>query len=668
MSQKFCAKCGNALNENEKFCAKCGTPAPADETEAAAPAETEAAPAPAVTEAAPAEPANESVFTAPVPPPVAEAAVAATPVSKANGAFAKHKGAIIGIACAAVAVIAVIVVILCLPSYQKIDAKELFYINFKGVNGNGTVIGYLNADTVAAEKDYDRYDKLKRAEEEEEELEDDDGYSKYFTSDKKELLKAYDKAKDKDAANDMKKALLKVKKEEYLLKVKFDKETGLSNGDTVKVTVEYDEDYLKENKIELSNTEFDLEVSGLVEGEKLDLFKNFNIKFEGRDGEGRAVYDTANKDLPFIDYDAPYSRDLKNNDSYEVTATIKTYQLKDVTPLDPDDSSKGFYFTYKDKMYIAEKNSETKSFTVSGLTELQEVDVFKDIKFNTRGGVPYLKISSVDKDDCEEIVKDNVSFSIVTENGDFLKAGDTFKVKASTYSLKREGYKPAGDVDEDGYAVKEFTVDSSFGFYISDKCTTGDVDLLENGFKTYIEKFQNQYTDRESVGAVKFDGKATAYAFTASGAYVVLPEGFAEGSPSASSAKNVLFRIYKVTATVDKDGAASSKDFFLAFKFKNAYLNAKGEGVVDGYASIIVNDTLEGLVAEFESNAEIGTPVKLADGQPAVGSSSSKPDDSSSESDSSSDESSDESSETGDDSSEDESSEDESSEESSEEE
>lgn len=662
MSQKFCANCGNALGENEKFCAKCGTPAPADAVpETAAPvAEPESAPAPVVeNEPAPVvENANDSAFTAPVPPPVTDQAVPASPAAAAGSAFAKHKGAIIGIAAAAVVLIAVIVVIMCLPSYQKIDAKDLFYIQFKGVNGNGTAVGYLNAEEVAVQADYKRYTKLQKAEEDEEELEDDDGYSKYFTSDKKELLKAYDKAKNKDAANDMKKALLKIKKEEYLLKIKFDKESGLSNGDSVKCTVEYDEDYLKENKIELTNTEFEIEVEGLVEGKKIDLFDGFNVKFEGRDGEGKATYDSKNKDLPFVDYDAPYSYNLKNGDSYEVTASIRTYSLEDVNYLDPDDKSKGFYFTYKDTMYVAEKESETKSFTVSGLTELKEVDVFKDIKFNTRGAAPYLTISSVDESDCDEIVADNVYYNIVVDNNGSLKVGDKFKVKASTYGLKNEGYKPAGEVDEDGYAVKEFTIDSSFGFYITDKSTTGDVNNMEETFKSYLEKVENQNKDRSSFGSVQFDGKATEFKFEPAGAYVILSEGFADGSLSSSDVKNILFRLYKVTATVDKDGATSTKEFFMTFRFKNAYINAKGEGVVDGYASYSASETEDGLKAFFEEDAETGAAVKIAEGPASSGSNNSKPDDSSEE-----DSSSDESSENSDDSSEDESSEDESSEE-----
>lgn len=647
MSQKFCANCGNALSENEKFCAKCGTPAPAD-----------ADPAPAADAASPIpETVNEPAFTAPVPPPAEVSPVPAEAAAKSgSGAFAKHKGAIIGCAVAAVAIIAVIVVLLCLPKYQKIDAKELFYISFNGINGNGTAVGYLNSEEVTMEKDYNRYRKLLKAAEEDEdsddEDEDSDGYSKYFSDDKKELLKAYDKAKDKNAAADMKKALLKIKKEEYLLKLKFDKETDLSNGDTVKCTVEYDEDYLKENKIELENTEFEVEVSGLIEGKKLDLFEGFEVKFEGQNEEGRAVFEATNKDKPFILYSNSSSNyKLSNGDSFEVEASVSYSRVEDGVYLDKEDPSKGMYFKYNGEMYIVDKLNETKSFTVSGLKELEEIDVFKDIKFNTKGGVPYLRITSVDKEGCEDAVKD-VYFTVETEKKYFQK-GDTFKVKASTYSLKRAGYKAAGEVDEDGYVYKEYTIDDSFGTYITTSSTSADVDKLSERFDEFVKKFENQNTNRSSIGSVKFDGKTESFTYEPYADFVILPEGFEDGSISDSDPKNILFRVYKVTATVKKDDESSTKSFLVAFRFQGAYINAKGEGQLDSsYASYSAAESEKALREDFFSKDSKYGEAKQLGKAASSGDDSSKTDD---------DSSSDESSETGDDSSEDESSEEESS-------
>lgn len=109
MSQpKFCAKCGNQLNENEKFCGKCGAP---------------------VEDSAAAVQFEQPSFAAAEPAVETEAAVPA--------AKDKKKVMLALIAVAAIAVlIVVIIIIVNVTKYQKIDAKDLFRIEFKGINGS----------------------------------------------------------------------------------------------------------------------------------------------------------------------------------------------------------------------------------------------------------------------------------------------------------------------------------------------------------------------------------------------------------------------------------------------------------------------------------------------------------------------------------------------------
>lgn len=113
MSQpKFCAKCGSQLNENERFCGRCGEPVEA------------------------VIPEQQSAGSVQTP----EYTAVPTAGAEVSGTKDKKKVMLAVIAAAAIVLlIVVIIVIINTTKYQKIDAKELFKIEFKGINGLGNV-------------------------------------------------------------------------------------------------------------------------------------------------------------------------------------------------------------------------------------------------------------------------------------------------------------------------------------------------------------------------------------------------------------------------------------------------------------------------------------------------------------------------------------------------
>ena len=322
---KFCAKCGAPIGPEEKFCGGCGASVAEMEAEAgistqqAAPAQAPVQQAQPVQQQAPqydqqyAQPANNYAQAA------APAAAKPNPFAKL-GEWVKGHKKITLIAAAALIVVIVAIIILCnILKYQVIDAKDLFKFEFKGIDGCGYVEAELNcydksyysmADATSAlgdladETDLDLGD-----------LDDLSDYasssdksskvSKYFALDKKTLTKAFNKADDFTEAKKMRNALLKTNSDgEYKLKITFDKKANknLKNGDKVKCTVKYNEDSLKDKNIKLKNTEFEVTVKDLKNGEEIDFFKGVEVKFSGFDGNGSAdvSYDSA---YPFIYYD-----------------------------------------------------------------------------------------------------------------------------------------------------------------------------------------------------------------------------------------------------------------------------------------------------------------------------------------------------------------------------
>lgn len=492
---KFCAKCGAQMEDGMKFCGSCG----------AVVSDDAATQQPQYGQTQPYNNYAQGVAAAPKQPNQT--------VQKIIGKVKKNPLIAIIPLAALVAVIVLICVIVSVTKYQKIDAKELFKFEFEGLNSHGTVTGELNAYpdyvytasdvALSTSKDMKHLnnsitDLANMDDEDIAALSGGEKVSPYLSIDATELKKAWTKAKSPQELVSMRKALLqKNSKKNFTIKAKFNKEKDLKNGDKIKVTVDYDEKALKDAKIKLTNTEFEIEVKNLEDGIEFDPFdsKYLTVSFEGVDGGGSMNMSTTSDTPEEIRYqsDNKYDRNLKNGD--KVTITCSTYD-----ELKP--AGDAFYFESDNKFYIIKsKDALTKEIEVTGLTELKEIDVFENIKFKFERGTPFLDVYSVDNDDMDKVIVDNVSFSV--QDGDNLKAGDKFKVKAYAYSsLSEEGYKIKGEPDSEGYFVKEFTVDDTMPAYVTSA----------NGRAAYESAdFKDMIADEESELKEHLQGKSSGW-------------------------------------------------------------------------------------------------------------------------------------------------------------
>lgn len=122
---------------------------------------------------------------------------------------------------------------------------------------------------------------------------------------------------------------------EFSIQYSLDKETGLSNGDSVTVTATYNEDLQKESGVKVKgDTSKKFKVEGLKEPVEVDAFDSsvwntengVNLVFEGT--APYATFSIANNcdaSLPqsYIEYTADRTSELKNGDVITITAALK---------------------------------------------------------------------------------------------------------------------------------------------------------------------------------------------------------------------------------------------------------------------------------------------------------------------------------------------------------
>lgn len=148
---------------------------------------------------------------------------------------------------------------------------------------------------------------------------------------------------------------------------------GLSNGDKVVLTFNYDNDRYKDVGIRFKGSSVTLEVSGLEEVDAFDPFEGIVVEFDGYSGYGSAHI--ANNPSNGLNYYLDSAEGLKNGDSVKVAASIPGYMTLD---------------EYAEK-YGAIPESYGKDFPVEGLAEVEEFDAFEGLEINYEGYAPRAK-------------------------------------------------------------------------------------------------------------------------------------------------------------------------------------------------------------------------------------------------------------------------------------
>ncbi|MBR1561952.1 MAG: hypothetical protein IJ871_06010 [Ruminococcus sp.] len=600
----FCPKCGTPATAGTKFCASCGAqlpaaaPQPAVQQAQAAPqqqtapqqaAPQQAAPQQAAPQAAPqqAQTPNDTYAQArqtqranpaqaqvqPTATPAFQPVPAADGAPKAGGNWvAAHKNILI-IGCAAIIVIiALIVILVNIFSYTKIEAKDLIKVNFQGINGSGTATAELNAypsymyldtdDLKDALDDLDYDDAMEDFDEDDLDAlgslmggssskDSKETVSKYLSINNKTLKKAYDND-DLSEIKKMRKALLKTDdKGNYKITAKVDKAKGLKNGDKVKVTIKYPESSLKDKKIKIENTTFEVKVTGLKEGTKIDPFDGIDVSFSGFDGNGSASVNSTYQDWSYaIGYDYDYSSELKNGDSY----TVEAYFYYDLTK-----TGDTAYFKYDDEYYIidakdlSDDNRLTKTYTVEGLSERTEIDPFEGITFEYSGALPFVKPSYVNSESVKSELKDNVHYTVdcpdyIGEDGEFTVTCEPY------YSLSDSGYALKG-ADSEGNVKKTFKVSelTDVPSYVTKDNAEKTHEFYKDQLDEKVKEAQEDLIGQSYSWLTSAEGKIEEATLDYSSTYVA----FTKDTKYDYSTVNRIYWLYKVSFKTDEGDEAA---------------------------------------------------------------------------------------------------------------
>ena len=206
-------------------------------------------------------------------------------------------------------IVAIILCIVLLGGGKKFDLGKYYMISVQGMNGNATAEVITNDSITDTElmKDLglksNQYSELVN-------------YAGFFQSVSAELSKT----------------------------------EGISNGDTIEATLTYDEDLAEELHIKIKNSKLSLQVKGLKDGTKIDVFEDLQVTFTGiaPKGEVEIVNNSTDDFVSDIYFSADKTSGLSNGDVVTITANYDKYQAQD-------------------ELLVV--TQETKEFTVEGLSE-----------------------------------------------------------------------------------------------------------------------------------------------------------------------------------------------------------------------------------------------------------------------------------------------------------
>lgn len=283
------------------------------------------------------------------------------------------------------------------------------------------------------------------------------------------------------------------------VQVVFSKQDQISNGNSVKVTVQYDKATAKKAKCKFKNTTFRVKASDLAKGTNVDIFENVDVAISGVSPEAYATISNTWDDdfLKTISFSMENASELSQGDVVTVHCT---------TPLE-DFMEHGYTFTENTKEYKVDRvntyATETKDLNEELLTEIRD-EALDTIKSETES-MTFRMLYKATQDS-------NYLYQYNTEN-----VTDSELIKA--YFLKKNEEGTAGDdnyiymifkanitngdSDEDVYFAFEYpngilNADGSFSLAHNDEATRYQCGIsYDDLFNKIITSKQDLYTTTE---------------------------------------------------------------------------------------------------------------------------------------------------------------------------
>lgn len=280
----FCKSCGAQISETDKFCTQCGTPV--DRDSAAPSTDIDTTPQ----EAQVTDSAEYKDFTYNQLPNDTQQAQPA-PKKPFN------KKIIILIAVLVLVFIGIMVGgILAMNNIRHkqsrkrktINVNEYVEFELDGYNGQGEAVVYI---------DYD------------------------------DLFDAVMKAIGGNNASGAKKYIYRATAEDVCdgIHFKVTPDTGLSNGDKVKIEMEYDETAVKEAGIVLEFESYDVKIEGLTDVNTVDIFEYVELTFQGKSGAAWVSYENTATDRGLRDVRFTIDNNYNLSVGDEFTLTVSDY-------------------------------------------------------------------------------------------------------------------------------------------------------------------------------------------------------------------------------------------------------------------------------------------------------------------------------------------------------
>lgn len=305
-----------------------------------------------------------------------------------------------------------------------------------------------------------------------------------------------------------------------------------------------------------------LATMGLLTGcgkKRIDIMEDIIVRFDGYDGYGTAKLENEYS----WEAEAFEAAGIESIDGLDSLGNALNIELAVQYELVPDSGlSNGDQVTVKasisDTMlegYDFELISkEERTFTVSGLKEIQEVDLFENVDIEFSGIAPYAKAQIVNSN--TDSYPGVIRYSLDKENN--LKVGEsiTLSVEYDEERLHMTGYKAIED-------KKEFVVPELDKYVASiDEIPQDTLDKMTKQLEDALHaQVANAWVEKDTLESIKYVGS-----------YLLRPK-----ENQAVFENNILYNIYKVSVK----NSENTFEFYTYCRFKDIIVLADGTCSVD---------------------------------------------------------------------------------------